>query len=224
MRHGYFRNATQGAKRTTNRMASAYGPVKNGNTKLDGRLNVEAKCGDMLPVNGVLRDGLKVELNCFTASDIPKGMELMNDVIVEGTSWPFIDPFETQNEFASYFLSHAAFAVKTSAEGANEDLLGCFYIKPNFPGRCAHICNGGFITNPKYRKRGLAVFMAQAYLELARKLGYRASYFNLVFISNVASVALWRKLGFQELAVVPKCGKLKGHEELVDAIAFYKEL
>ena len=39
-----------------------------------------------------------------------------------------------------YFLSHAAFVVRDVASGA---VLGAFYVKPNFPGRCSHICNGG---------------------------------------------------------------------------------
>ena len=25
-------------------------------------------------------------------------------------------------------------------------VAGCFYVKPNFPGRCSHVCNGGFIV------------------------------------------------------------------------------
>ena len=28
-----------------------------------------------------------------------------------------------------------------------------FYVKPNFPGRCAHVCNGGFITKKNFRKQ-----------------------------------------------------------------------
>ena len=203
-------------------MATAYGAIASSQACHDGRLNID-QCS--LPQLGALRDGTHVKLDVFAAEDIPKGMQLMNDVITEGTSWPFVEPFATQEDFASYFLSHAAFAVKCrDKDAANEDLLGCFYIKPNFPGRCGHICNGGFITNPKYRRQGLASFMAHAYIGLARELGYKASYFNLVFVTNVASVQLWRKMGFDELAVVPKCGRLKGHDELVDAIAFYKEL
>lgn len=35
-----------------------------------------------------------------------------------------------------------------------------------------------------------------------------------VFRTNEASVRLWRGLGFKELAVVPKAGRLKGIEGL----------
>lgn len=57
---------------------------------------------------------------------------------------------------------------------------GAFYIKPNFPGRCSHVCNGGFITDPQRRRRGVARLMGHAFLRFAKELGYKASYFNLV--------------------------------------------
>ena len=45
--------------------------------------------------------------------------------------------------------------------------------------------------------------------------------FNLVFASNTSSVKLWRKLGFTELASIPKAANLTGQLDLVDAIQFY---
>ncbi|CAM9176679.1 unnamed protein product [Ectocarpus sp. 4 AP-2014] len=107
---------------------------------------------------------------------------------------------------------------------AGVKVWGAFYIKPNFPGRCSHVCNGGFITDPRRRQRGVAKLMGHAFLRFAKDLGYRASYFNLVFRSNEASLRLWRGLGFTELAVVPKAARLKGIDGLVDAIQFHYDL
>jgi RimJ/RimL family protein N-acetyltransferase len=52
--------------------------------------------------------------------------------------------------------------------------------------------------------------------------------FNLVFESNVASIKLWRRLGFKESGRVPKAGRLRGqgtqgadNEGYVDAIQFF---
>lgn len=62
----------------------------------------------------------------------------------------------------SYFHSHASFAVHFADQDMyGSDLLGCFYIKPNFPGRCSHVCNGGFITNPQHRGLGVGTFMGE---------------------------------------------------------------
>ena len=107
-------------------------------------------------------------------------------------------------------------------------VIGCFYVKPNFPGRCDHFCNGGFITDKLYQKLGIGTFMAKNYLMLAKKLGYEASYFNLVFNTNEASHRLWKKLDFTPLATIPKVGRLLNHEtgedEYVDAVQYYKKL
>lgn len=143
----------------------------------------------------------------------------------------------------SYFHSHASFAVHFKDQDKHgSDLLGCFYIKPNFPGRCAHVCNGGFIANPKYRGLGVGTFMGEAFKRLGKScyyfvssshlcelfvwgvgkdLGFKSSLFNLVFANNIASVRLWRKLGFTELAIIPQAASLVGSAELVDAYQFH---
>ncbi|CAM9613324.1 unnamed protein product, partial [Ectocarpus sp. 12 AP-2014] len=127
-------------------------------------------------------------------------------VMEKGLSWPFEEAMDMDG-FRAYFLSHAAFV--DDERDAGVKVWGAFYIKPNFPGRCSHVCNGGFITDPRRRRRGVARLMGHAFLRFAKDLGYRASYFNLVFRSNEASLRLWRGLGFTELAVVPKAARLK---------------
>jgi len=75
--------------------------------------------------------------------------------------------------------------------------------------------------------------MGLAFIEIAPLLGYKASMFNLVFITNIPSVRLWRSLGFQEIGRLPNAGYLikkketneqandEVEEEFVDAIMFY---
>lgn len=72
-------------------------------------------------------------------------------------------------------------------DGEPVEVWGAFYIKPNFPGRCSHVCNGGFITDPRRRRRGVARLMGHAFLRFAKDLGYKASYFNLVSVAFFAS-------------------------------------
>jgi len=75
--------------------------------------------------------------------------------------------------------------------------------------------------------------MGLAFIQIAPLLGYKASMFNLVFENNIASVHLWRSLGFTEIGRVPNAGYLikkkeiteqtntEVEEEFVDAIMFY---
>ena len=48
--------------------------------------------------------------------------------------------------------------------------LGSFYIKPNYPGRSSHVCNGGFLVTDAARNRGVGRLMGEGYLEWAPKL------------------------------------------------------
>jgi hypothetical protein len=171
-----------------------------------------------------------VEIDVFRTDDeIEQGRQLMNYVIEEGRAWPFEEVFEASESFRGYFLSHAAFCVRPVSEvsetenGEDEDtrsiddtnndsnkILGCFYIKPNFPGRCSHICNGGFIVDVTQRGWKVGSLMGSAFLPFAKSLGYKSSYFNLVFASNVASIKLWNKLDMKCVATIPNAARLNG--------------
>jgi L-amino acid N-acyltransferase YncA len=103
--------------------------------------------------------------------------------------------------------------------------LGSFYVKPNYPGRSSHVCNGGFLVGEAARNRGVGRLMGECYLEWAPKLGYTYSVFNLVYETNVASLRIWDALGFKRIGRVKGCGNLKSYpDQLIDAIIFGREL
>lgn len=174
-----------------------------------------------IPYRTTLPGGQTVEVGPFLESEWNDGMQLMNLIIREGKSWPFDEEFETLDSYRGYFLSHAALVVRSTKGG---DVMGCFYIKPNYPGRCSHICNGGFITSPQFRDMGVAKLMGRAFLAAARDLGYKAAYFNLVFKSNKPSIALWESLGFERVAVLENAARLEGVEGLDKAYGYRYDL
>eukprot|EP00808_Paulinella_micropora_P026508 g12263.t1 len=185
---------------------------------------------DYLPAQAKLRNGKTAVLDHFSDRDFEVGWWLLDLQIARGVSWPFIHALGPEG-FRDYFFSHGAFVVRAGgdwSQGENGiapgDLLGMFYIKPNFPGRCRHICNGGFITIDKAQRLGVGQLMGRMYLRLAKDLGYQGSMFNLVFVPNVASIALWDKLGFTRSGRIPKVAYLKGYEQPQDAINFYYDL
>ncbi|CAD6891162.1 unnamed protein product [Tilletia laevis] len=111
-----------------------------------------------------------------------------------------------------------------------EAVAGFYYVKPNYPGRSSHICNGGFVVSPTQRGLSLGSTLGKSYLYYAPCLGFKASVFNLVYVNNGASVRIWDQLGFTRAGLIPKAGRLRcegergerGEEEYVDAIVFYK--
>ncbi|KAF2743701.1 hypothetical protein M011DRAFT_471248 [Sporormia fimetaria CBS 119925] len=103
--------------------------------------------------------------------------------------------------------------------------LGSFYIKPNYPGRSSHVCNGGFLVTDAVRNRGVGRLMGEMYLQWAPKLGYTYSVFNLVYETNVVSCRIWDALGFKRIGRVKGCGSLRSYPgELIDAIIYGRDL
>ena len=60
--------------------------------------------------------------------------------------------------------------LEASSARWEETCLGSFYIKPNYPGRSSHVCNGGFLVTEAARNRGVGRLMGEGYLEWAPKL------------------------------------------------------
>jgi L-amino acid N-acyltransferase YncA len=102
-------------------------------------------------------------------------------------------------------------------------VAGTYYVRPNQPGRGNHVANAGYMVNPAFRGRGLAVAMCEHSLETARKLGFAAMQFNFVVSTNVAAVRAWERCGF---AVVGRLPGAYRHRDLgfVDALVMFRAL
>ncbi|MFS0516786.1 GNAT family N-acetyltransferase [Nostoc sp. UIC 10607] len=177
------------------------------------------------PIVQVLKSGIIVELDYMHPQEQEVVRTLLNVVIVEGKTYPQKQPL-SQAEFSAYWLSKDAFVVRTSVQDDThkpKEILGAFYLKPNFPGRCCHICNAGFIVQPELRGQGIGRFMGEAMLLIAANLGYEAVMFNLVFETNIPSITLWQSLGFEIIGRIPRAAKLED-EEVVDALMMYRTL
>jgi RimJ/RimL family protein N-acetyltransferase len=153
-------------------------------------------------------------------------------VVEEGRTYPHHKTY-SYDEFVEYWFHHfVAILVdgehhswaEESYEYWKDKFLGNFYVKPNYVGRCSHVCNGGFVVNHEKRGLGLGKEMGRKYLEVAPKLGYTYSVFNLVFETNVASLRIWDSLGFDRIGYVKKAAVLKGEDRYVGAIMYGKDL
>ncbi|KAG6037734.1 hypothetical protein E4U41_004845, partial [Claviceps citrina] len=163
----------------------------------------------------------------------------LNREIEGGDTYPMMDAFTTDG-FADYWFQtfaavmllgevdstadHDAVAVLGEKDWARE-CLGSFFIKPNYPGRSSHVCNGSFITTDASRNRGVGRLMGEAYIDWAPRLGYTYSVFNLVYETNVASCRIWDALGFKRIGRIKGCGNLRSHpDRLIDAIIYGRDL
>lgn len=103
--------------------------------------------------------------------------------IEKGDTYPMLEPLSLE-AFGPYWFGvfgavmllgdvHSVEEVQDMAK-MNHDwekaCLGSFYIKPNYPGRSSHVCNGGFLVTDGARNRGVGRLMGETYLEWAPKL------------------------------------------------------
>ena len=146
-----------------------------------------------------------------------------NEEIINGETYPQYEPYETIEEYKDYWfhsftcillkkddlsINILEFIKKEDIENWEDYYLGSFYIKPNYAGRCSHICNAGFFIPPKYRGYKISYRLGQFYLKYAPKLGYSQSIYNLVFTPNIGSWKTWERLRFQRVGTIPNVAVL----------------
>jgi GNAT superfamily N-acetyltransferase len=178
-----------------------------------------------LPVYTNLKNGAKVKLDYMHPYESEQVKKLLNTIVMEGKSYPQKQAL-TDLEFDAYWLLGHAFVVKAvdpSNQSLPQQILAAFYIKPNFVGRCSHICNAGFIVQPQMRGQGIGRFMGETMLLVAQSLGFQAVMFNLVFETNIPSIRLWQSLGFQTIGRIPAAVELDDGL-YIDALIMYRRL
>ena len=178
-----------------------------------------------LPIQKILPNSAKIEIDWMREQETEAVRDLLNSVILEGKTYPQEQPL-SESEFAAYWLSSDAFVARgidDKKTSAPREVLGAFYLKPNFPGRSSHICNAGFIVQRRHRGQGIGRVMGETMLEIAASRGYRGVMFNLVFETNIPSLNLWQSLGFQTIGRIPAAARL-ADGQVVDALMLYRSL
>lgn len=103
--------------------------------------------------------------------------------IEKGDTYPMVEPLPLENFGPYWFGVFGAIMLLGEIQDGRElhemarggcdwerECLGSFYIKPNYPGRSSHVCNGGFLVTDASRNRGVGRLMGETYLNWAPKL------------------------------------------------------
>jgi GNAT superfamily N-acetyltransferase len=134
-------------------------------------------------------------------------------IVEAGEGFPHGSPL-SRADFDEYWIAHTSGVWVLGAPG---ELIGAYYLKPNFVGRAAHIANAGYFVVRAHRGRGLGRALVEHSLGQARRLGFDAMQFNLVFASNPAR-SMYRSLGFLEVGRIPAA--VDGE----DAVVYWRSL
>jgi GNAT superfamily N-acetyltransferase len=153
-------------------------------------------------------DAVPVEIRQAAAHDHDELYAAFSRIVSAGEGFPQQPPL-TREEFDDYWIRPAA-AVSVACFG--DYLIGASYIKPNYVGRAAHIANAGYFVVAAHRGTGVGRSLVEHSLRAARRLGFDAMMFNLVFESNPAR-AMYHQLGFREVGRVPNA--VEGEEAVI---------
>lgn len=132
---------------------------------------------------------------------------LFSGIVERGEGFPQAPPLTEADFEAAWGPGRVVVVARVG-----EQLAGAYSLRPNFPGRAAHIANAGYVVAPQFRRSGVGRALVEDSLDRARLLGFDAMQFNLVFASNPAR-RLYESLGFTVVGTVPMA--VDGEDALV---------
>lgn len=155
----------------------------------------------------------------FTQADLPRMIEIWNEVVREGVAFPQEDEL-TYETACDFFASQSFVGV---AELENGTLGGLYILHPNNLGRCGHISNASYAVDSHMRGQHIGEALVTHCLKMGKELGFGILQFNAVVATNHAALALYKKLGFTQLGTIPGGFRMDGGK-YEDIIPHYKVL
>ncbi len=141
-----------------------------------------------------------VQIRKARSSDFDSIWVIIKEVIALGDTYVFA-PDSDRTSMLDYWCGsdkHTYVAV------IENEVVGTFIIKDNFPGLGSHVANASYMTLPGAFGKGIGRSMAEFSLTEVKRLGYLAMQFNIVVKSNERAIRLWQKLGFEIKGEIPE--------------------
>ncbi len=162
---------------------------------------------------------MSVAIREYCSEDVQKAVEIWNEVVRAGNAFPQLELLDekTGDEF---FRSQSYTGIAADESG---EIVGLYILHPNNVGRCGHICNASYAVRSGLRGRHIGEALVRDCIKTAKRLGFGILQFNAVVRTNKPALALYEKLGFVKLGVIPK-GFLMKDGTYEDIIPHYIEL
>ena len=139
-------------------------------------------------------------IRAYEKKDAARAAAVWNEVVADGVAFPQTELLDAESGHA-FFASQSFTGLACDAEtGA---VVGLYILHPNNVGRCGHICNASYAVARALRGRHIGEALVRHCMAEAKSLGFRILQFNAVVADNKPALALYRKLGFVQLGVIP---------------------
>jgi len=163
---------------------------------------------------------MNITIREYTPHDIPKMQTIWNEIVEAGNAFP-------QTELLSPKAATELFADQSFTGVAEHqesgEIVGLYILHPNNIGRCGHISNASYAVKTAVRGQHIGEQLVRHSIVRGQELGFRLLQFNAVVKTNHGAIHLYKKLGFQQLGVIPGGFYMKdGTYE--DIIPFYRTL
>lgn len=163
---------------------------------------------------------MSITVKRMTKREISACTEIWNSVVRDGNAFPQEE--ELDENSASEFFSAQSYTGAAVCEESGE-IVGVYILHPNNVGRCGHICNASYAVKKDRRGEHIGEALVRDCMRVAAELGFRVLQFNAVVSTNKSALALYKKLGFTQLGVIPGGFRLDGGS-YEDIIPHYIEL
>ena len=160
-----------------------------------------------------------IDIRKAAESDEPAVWQIIKAVIAGGDTYVF-PPETPRDEMLEYWYAPDKYVYVAEQD---DEIVGTFWLKPNYPGLGSHVCNAAYMVAPEAAGKGIGRKMADFSLDEARRLGFTAMQFNFVVASNTAAVRLWQSIGMEIIGEIPDAFD---HRELglTNAYIMYRKL
>lgn len=160
------------------------------------------------------------KLKELTEKELEQAIDIWNVVVEDGVAFPQLE-FLNVDTGRTFFQEQSYTGIVVDTE--TEETVGLYILHPNNIGRCGHICNASYAVKKDMRGKHIGELLVRDCIEKGKELGFKILQFNAVVRSNKAALALYKKLGFIQLGIIPE-GFLLKNGEYEDIIPHYVKL
>lgn len=143
---------------------------------------------------------MNIEIRPYDQSVNAEAIAIWNRVVDEGVAFPQMEDL-TEETGAEFFLSQSFTGIAYDTESG--EIVGLYILHPNNVGRCGHICNASYAVRADLRGHHIGEVLVKHCMAKGRELGFGVLQFNAVVATNEPALRLYKKLGFQQLGVIP---------------------